>query len=162
MTSNKLQEGDLLPDFELNSTSGQSLTRTNILGKNLVFFIYPKNDTSSCTKEAQSFSKNKTAFTTNGVEVFGVSKDSLESHTKFISKHSLTIELLSDENLTFISSIGAWVEKTMYGKKYMGVERTSLLVSNSGKIIKIWRKVRVKGHITEVLEKIKQNNQERA
>ena len=138
MTSNKLQEGDPLPDFELNSASGQSLTRTNILGKNLVFFIYPKNDTSSCTKEAQSFSKNKTAFTTNGVDV------------------------LSDENLTFISSIGAWVEKTMYGKKYMGVERTSLLVSNSGKIIKIWRKVRVKGHITEVLEKIKQNNQERA
>ena len=119
MASHRLQEGDLLPDFELNSTSGDSLTRNNLIGKNVVFFIYPKDNTSSCTEEAQCFSENKMAFTANGVEVFGVSKDSLTSHTKFILKNSLTIELLSDENLTFISSIGAWVEKTMYGKKYI-------------------------------------------
>jgi peroxiredoxin Q/BCP len=161
MASHILQEGDLLPDFELYSTSGQFLTKTNILGKNALFFIYPKDDTSSCTNEAKGFSEYKPALTANGVEVFGISKDSIESHQKFISKHSLTVELLSDENLTFISSIGAWVEKTMYGKKYMGVERTSLLVSETGKIVKIWRKVRVKGHVTEVLAKIIENNQEK-
>ena len=157
MTVYIVKEGDLLPDFDLVSTSGQSLTNHTILGRKILFFIYPKDDTSSCIKEAQGFSENKKDFTTNGVKVYGVSKDSLQSHTKFISKYSLNIELLSDINCDFISSIGAWVEKSMYGKKYMGIERTSLLVSDQGKILKIWRKVRVSGHVQEVLQNIKTN-----
>jgi peroxiredoxin Q/BCP len=157
VTIYKAKEGDVLPEFELVSTSGQSLTNHTILGRNILFFIYPKDDTSSCTKEAQSFSENKKDFIANGVEVYGVSKDSLQSHIKFISKYSLNIELLSDVNCAFISSIGAWVEKSMYGRNYMGVERTSLLVSEQGKILKIWRKVRVPGHVQEVLQNIKIN-----
>jgi peroxiredoxin Q/BCP len=87
--------------------------------------------------------------------VFGISKDSIQSHNKFSSKYALTVELLSDESVHFIKSIGAWVEKKMYGKTYMGVERTSLLISEQGKVLKVWRKVRVPGHVEEVLETIK-------
>ena len=157
MTYYKVKEGDPLPDFELPSTSGNHLTKENILGKNVFLFIYPKDNTSSCTIESQGFSENIEEFYKKGVKIFGVSKDNIPSHNKFITKYSLNIELLSDGDLKFIRAIGAWTEKTMYGKKYMGVERTSILVSDQGKILKIWRKVRVPGHVQEVLLNIEQN-----
>lgn len=158
MNSNIVQVGDLCPDFKLQSNAGRFINNNKILGKTTLFFIYPKNDTSSCTKEAQGFSDLINEFISNDVEVFGVSKDSIQSHIKFIAKYSLKVELLSDEKLEFISSIGAWVEKTMYGKHYMGVERTSVLISNNGQILKIWRKVRVPGHVQQVFDTIKENS----
>ena len=149
------RSGDVLPDFELISTTGKLVSKNSIAGKTVLFFIYPKDDTASCTKEAQDFSNYEAQFAELGVQVFGISKDSIQSHNKFSSKYSLTVELLSDESVDFIKSIGAWVEKQMYGKTYMGVERTSLLISDHGKLLKIWRKVRVPGHVEEVLETIK-------
>ena len=155
MVNNSIRLGDLLPDFELISTTSKLVSKNSIAGKSVLFFIYPKDDTASCTKEAQNFSNYEAQFAELGVQVFGISKDSIQSHNKFSSKHSLTVELLSDESVDFIKSIGAWVEKQMYGKTYMGVERTSLLISDHGKLLKIWRKVRVPGHVEEVLETIK-------
>ena len=152
----KLKEGDNLPKFHIMSTNGNSKTNEDFEGKPTLFFIYPKDDTTSCTKEAKNFSDFKQKFLDIGVEVYGISKDSIESHKKFINKHSLNIELLSDAELNFITLIGAWVEKSMYGKKYMGVERTSILVSKTGKILKIWEKVRVPGHVQEVLNFLEQ------
>ena len=150
-----IKVGDLVPDFELISTSGTLITKNSIAGKTVVFFIYPKDDTTSCTKEAQNFSNYEAQFAELGVHVFGISKDSIQSHKKFSSKYSLTVELLSDESVGFIKSMGAWVEKQMYGKTYMGVERTSFLISDHGKLLKIWHKVRVPGHVEEVLETLK-------
>ena len=147
--------GDLLPDFELISTTGKLVSKKSIAGKTVLFFIYPKDDTASCTTEAQNFSTYEAQFAELGVQVFGISKDSIQSHNKFSSKYSFTVELLSDESVGFIKSMGAWVEKKMYGKTYMGVERTSLLISDHGKLLKIWRRVRVPGHVEEVLETIK-------
>ena len=136
-------------------TTGKLVDINSIAGKTVLFFIYPKDDTASCTKEAQNFSNYEAQFVELGVQVFGISKDSIQSHNKFSSKYSLTVELLSDESVGFIKSMGAWVEKQMYGKTYMGVERTSLLISDNGKLLKIWRKVRVPGHVEEVIETIK-------
>ena len=155
MVNYSIKSGDLLPDFELISTTGRLVNINSVAGKTVLFFIYPKDDTTSCTKEAQNFSNYKAQFTKLGVEVFGISKDSIQSHNKFSSKYALTVELLSDESVHFIKSIGAWVEKKMYGKTYMGVERTTLLISEQGKALKVWRKVRVPGHVEEVLETIK-------
>ena len=155
MVNYNIKSGDLLPDFELISTTGRLVSINSIAGKTVLFFIYPKDDTASCTKEAQNFSNYETQFAELGVQVFGISKDSIQSHKKFSSKYSLTVELLSDESVGFIKSMGAWVEKKMYGKTYMGVERTSLLISEQGKALKVWRKVRVPGHVEEVLETIK-------
>jgi peroxiredoxin Q/BCP len=158
MGSYKIKEGDNLPDFQLHSTSGKLVTQKTLLGKRTLLFIYLKDDTSSCIKESLAFSEHMKEFCLSGVDVLGVSKDSIKSHMKFIAKYSLEVELLSDETLTFISSIGSWAEKTMYGKKYMGVERTSILVSDDAKILKIWRKVRVPGHVQEILQIIKANS----
>ena len=157
MTSPQFEEGSVLPPFELKSSLGGTLTTNDILSKNILFFIYSKNDTNSCTKEAQSYSDYKQLFLKSGVDVVGISKDSIKSHKKFVNKYSLKLELLSDESLEFISSIGSWVEKTMYGKKYMGVERTTILIGKGGKVLKVWRKFRVSGHVPEVLKFIKQN-----
>ena len=158
MLNNSIRIGDLVPEFELISTTGKLVSKISITGKTVLFFIYPKDDTASCTKEAQNFSNYEAQFAELGVQVFGISKDSIQSHNKFASKYSLTLELLSDESLGFIKSMGAWVEKQMYGKTYMGVERTSLLISDHGKLLKIWRKVRVSGHVEEVVETIKKLN----
>ena len=155
MVNYSIRLGNLLPDFELISTTGKLVNNNSIAGKTVLFFIYPKDDTASCIKEAQNFSNYEAQFSELGVQVFGISKDSIQSHNKFLSKYSLTVELLSDESVDFIKSIGAWVEKQMYGKTYMGVERTSLLISDYGKLLKIWRKVRVPNHVEEVLETIK-------
>ena len=147
----KITEGDALPEFSLESTSGKTVKKSDILGRNTLFFIYPKNGTKSCTLEAKDFSNLKKSFVELGLRVFGISGDSITSHEKFISKNELDLELLYDENSNFINSVGSWVEKSMYGKKYMGIERTTILVNKEGQIIKIWRKVRVPEHAVNVL-----------
>ncbi len=157
MQVEKVSAGTELPDFELPSSHGVLKTKNDLVGKNTVLFIYPKDDTSSCTKEAKDFSTHRSNFLELDVKVIGVSKDTVKSHNKFIDKYALDIELLSDENIEFIGSVGSWVEKSMYGKTYMGVERTTILVSKTGKIIKIWRKVKVPGHVKDVLTFTKDN-----
>ena len=147
----KITEGGALPEFSLESTSGKIVKKNDILGKNTLFFIYPKNGTKSCTVEAKDFSNLKKSFVELGLRVFGISGDSITNHKKFISKNELDLELLYDENSNFINSVGSWVEKSMYGKKYMGIERTTILVDKEGQIMKIWRKVRVPEHALNVL-----------
>ena len=147
-----LKNGDMLPQMQLKSTSGVNVTNTKLIGKNILLFIYPKDDSSSCVKEAKGFSDFKDSFLKKDVEIYGLSKDSIESHIKFINKHNLKIELLSDESTSFIQAIGAWVEKSMYGKKFMGVERTTILVSTDGRVSNLWRKVKVPGHVEQVLD----------
>ena len=147
----KITEGNVLPKFELTSTTGKTINEKDILGKNTLLFIYPKDGTKSCTLEAQEFSNCKKSFAALGIQVFGISGDSIASHKKFLNKYDLDLELLSDEDLSFIQLIGSWVEKSMYGKKYMGIERTTVLVSKEGKVLKIWRKVRVRDHVNQVL-----------
>tara|TARA_A100001011_G_C14295577_1_gene838268 strand:- start:855 stop:1328 length:474 start_codon:yes stop_codon:yes gene_type:complete len=147
----KITEGDALPEFSLESISGETLTKRDILGNNTLFFIYPKNGTKSCTLEANDFSNLKKSFVELGLRIYGISCDSITSHKKFISKHGLDLELLYDENSNFVTSVGSWVEKSMYGKKYMGIERTTILVNKEGRVIKLWRKVRVPEHALNVL-----------
>ena len=157
MTNKALVDGDFLPQFELLSTSLNVVTNKQISGKNTLLFIYPKDDTASCTKEVKDFSNCKQSFINLNLGLYGISKDNIASHKKFMLKHSLQVELLSDETISFIKAIGSWVEKSMYGKKYLGVERTSLLISKNNKIIKIWRKVKVPGHVQEVLNFAEKN-----
>ncbi len=123
-------------------------------GSKVVVYFYPKDDTPGCTKEAIGFSQSLSKFKKAGVHIIGVSKDPLTKHTKFRDKHDLTITLASDEEGTMIEKYGCWVEKNMYGRKYMGIERATFLIDEKGKIIKIWRKVRVAGHVEAVLEAI--------
>ena len=156
MKAKTLNEGDSLPEFQLLSTSGLTITNKDTEDKNIIIFIYSKNDTSSCTKEAKSFSDCHQNFLDLDVKIFGVSRDTVASHKKFSSKYSLNLELLSDENAEFICNVGSWVEKSMYGKKYMGIDRTTILISKDGKVLKIWRKVRVPGHVPEVLNFVKE------
>ena len=152
MTQNDLSKAEVLPYFELLSSDGTVVTNENILGKMTLMFLYPKNNTPTCTKEAKAFSENIERFKKQNINVFGVSNNSVKSHKNFIKKHSFRISLLSDENNVFIKAMRAWVEKKMYGKAYFGTERTTILVSNKNEIIKIWRKVKVNNHVEEVLD----------
>ena len=146
----ELLPGALAPDFELPS-SGGTIRLSQLRGKPVVIFFYPKDDTSACTTEATDFSALKPAFDSLGVSVLGISPDSLRRHERFSAKHGLTVDLLSDEERTALEAYGVWTEKTMYGRKYMGVERTTFLIDAAGTIARIWRKVKVKGHAQEVL-----------
>ena len=157
MRKNMLNEGDHLPSFNLKSSNGGIITNKDLFKKDILFFIYPKDNSPSCTKDAHGFSDYQRSFVKLGVKIYGVSNDTILSHEKFINKHSLSTELLSDERNEFITSVGAWVEKSMYGKQYMGIERTTILLSTEGKISKIWRKVRVPGHVEEVFKVVTQN-----
>ena len=141
-----------LPKFELDNADGTKLTNENIVGKNIIFYFYPKDNTPSCTNQAKQFSENIKKFNDLNVTIYGVSIDNIKSHKSFISKHNLAIDLLSDEKHVFISAVGAWVEKKMYGKEYWGTERTTIFVASDGAVMKIWRKVRVSGHVDEVLD----------
>ena len=151
-----MKEGDTLPEFQIMSTIGKEKTNEDFIGNATLFFIYSKNDTNSCTKEAKSFSDAKQKFLDLGIKIYGVSKDTIESHKKFKTKHALDIELLSDSKLHFITAIGAWVEKSMYGKKYIGVDRSTFLINSKGLVVKEWRSVKVKGHVLEVLQALKE------
>ena len=127
------------------------------LKSNLVLFFYPKDNTPGCTKEAISFSKYKNKINSLGYHIYGISKDSIRKHQSFIEKQSLTIDLLSDENQNTCEKYGVWVEKSMYGRKYFGIERTTLLINKESVITKIWNKVKVNNHVEEVIEFIEKN-----
>lgn len=146
-----LKIGDPCPDFDLPSTTGTNVSRGNLLGRAFVLFFYPRDNTSGCTREAQEFSAAAPDFADLNVDIFGVSRDTLASHEKFIAKQDLSVPLLSDADSDLCEKVGCWKEKSNYGRTYMGIERTTVLVDSGGKVRNIWRKVRVPGHVEEVL-----------
>jgi peroxiredoxin Q/BCP len=150
-----LNEGDKAPDFSLPRDGGETVSLDGYKGKKVVIYFYPKDSTPGCTTEANEFTSLKPDFDALGVEIAGVSRDSLKRHENFINKQELKIALLSDEAGTMTEAYGVWVEKKNYGRTYMGIERSTFLVNEKGVIEKIWRKVRVKGHVDAVLEAAK-------
>ena len=147
-----IKPGDQAPDFDLPGSGGTRLSLAANRGRIVVLFFYPKDDTSGCTAEAISFSGLKHEFDAIEAVVIGLSPDSVRSHDKFRAKHELTVDLASDEDKAVLQAYGVWVEKSMYGRKYMGVERTTLLIDRDGKVAQVWNKVKVPGHAAEVLE----------
>ncbi len=147
--------GDSAPAFSCPSETGQVISSGSLKGKKIVLYFYPKDATPGCTTEAQDFRDRIEAFKSAGAVVMGVSRDSVASHEKFAAKQCLPFNLLSDENGSICEDYGVWVEKNMYGKKYMGIERSTFLIDGSGTIRNIWRKVKVNGHADEVLEAAK-------
>jgi peroxiredoxin Q/BCP len=145
-----LTPGDPAPDFALPGTGG-TVQLSALRGKKVVLYFYAKDDTSGCTREAIDFNALRERFREAGAEVIGISPDSLASHDKFRAKHKLELKLAADEGRTALEAYGVWAEKSMYGRKYMGVERTTVLVDGSGRIARIWQKVKVPGHAEEVL-----------
>ena len=143
--------GRKLPNFNLKTTKRDTLTDTNLIGNRNIIFIYPKNDTSSCTKENLTFSENVKEFEKLKINLFGLSKDSIESHLKFTNKYKLEVELISDPDIHLIKQLGSWVKKSMYGKEYMGVERSTFLIDENNIISEVWRKVKVNEHVQNVL-----------
>ena len=146
-----IEDGDKAPDFELPTDGGETLELSRLKGKPVVLYFYPKDDTSGCTAEAKDFTRLAPDFRKAGVEVIGVSPDSVESHAKFRKKYDLAVRLAADADKVVASAYGVWVEKSMYGRKYMGVERSTFLIDGKGRIAKSWRKVKVPGHAEEVL-----------
>ena len=146
-----LKEGMKAPDFKLPDDSGNMVALKDFKGKKIVLYFYPKDDTSGCTLEAQGFRDEIAKFKKKGAVILGVSKDSVASHVKFKKKHELNFTLLSDEKGAVCEKYGVWKEKSMYGKKYMGIERTTFLIDEDGTILKIFPKVKVDGHCGEVL-----------
>jgi len=146
-----VHEGDEAPDFELLTESGEKLKLSRLKTQPVVLYFYPKDDTSGCTLEAKDFSRLAPDFRKAGVEVIGLSPDSVESHRKFSNKYDLAVRLAADEDKAVATAYGVWVEKSMYGRKYMGVERSTFLIDKSGRIAQSWRKVKVPGHAEEVL-----------
>ncbi len=147
--------GDDAPKFSMPSDGGGTVSLSDFKGRYLVLYFYPKDDTPGCTKEAIGFSAVKEEFASLGADILGISKDTVAKHDKFIAKHNLTIALGSDESGQMIESYGVWVEKNMYGKKYMGIERATYLIGPDSKILEIWRKVRVKDHVEKVTDALK-------
>lgn len=148
----KLGIGDIAPDFNLPRDGGAEQSLSQLRGKPVVLYFYPKDDTSGCTLEAHDFTALKPEFDKIGVEIIGMSPDKAAKHDKFKQKHELNITLVSDEEKTTLMAYGVWVEKSMYGRKYMGVERTTFLIDKTGKIAEIWHKVKVPGHAQAVLQ----------
>jgi peroxiredoxin Q/BCP len=146
-----LSTGDLVPEFDLPADGGGRISSASLKGKPYVLYLYPKDDTPGCTKEAQGFASFYQEFQDLGIEVIGVSKDDVTSHDKFKKKYCLTFPLASDEDGKFIEGVGSWVEKSMYGKKYMGIDRSTFLVDGEGRVVRAWRGVKVPGHVEDVL-----------
>lgn len=151
----KVVTGDVAPDFELPRDGGGALSLAAYKGKWLVLFFYPKDDTSACTTEALDFSARISDFAGLGVELLGLSPDPVKKHDKFIKKYELKTPLASDETKAVCEAYGVWVEKSLYGRKYMGVERTTLLIDPQGIVRAVWEKVKVPGHIEDVLAQAK-------
>jgi peroxiredoxin Q/BCP len=147
-----LQDGDKAPDFALPAENGETLKLSRLRGKPVVLYFYPKDDTSGCTSEAKDFTELAPQFRKAGVEVIGISPDSVESHAKFHKKYGLKVRLVADAEKAVATAYGVWVLKSMYGRMYMGVERSTFLIDARGRIARSWRKVRVQGHAAEVLE----------
>lgn len=143
------------PDFSLPVTGGGTVSLADLKGTPVVLFFYPRDDTPGCTKESIGFSEHLADFEAAGAKVFGISRDTMAKHDKFTAKHDLTVPLLSDENGEMTETYGVWVEKNMYGKKSMGIERATYLIDAQGGIAKIWRKVKVPGHVEAVLDAVK-------
>ena len=143
------------PDFTLPVTGGGNITLSALKGQPVVLFFYPRDDTPGCTKESIAFSEHADAFGAANAVVLGISKDTVAKHDKFRDKHGLKVALLSDENSDVCERYGVWKEKNMYGRKYMGIERTTVLIDTSGNIARIWPKVKVAGHAEDVLEAVK-------
>lgn len=146
-----LNEGMAAPDFTLPTDGGGSLTLSSLRGRKVVLYAYPQDDTTSCTNEALSFNALRDDFAAAGTTVIGISPDSVKRHDKFKQKYDLKLTLVSDEQRKAIEAYGLWVEKQMYGRHYMGVERSTFLIDETGKIARVWAKVRVKGHAEAVL-----------
>ncbi len=146
--------GDKAPDFKMKIGDDKSLALADLNGKNIVLYFYPKDDTPGCTIEAQEFNKLKKDFESLNAIIIGVSKDDIKSHSKFKDKYCLDFDLASDDNKT-CEEYGVWAEKSMYGKTYMGIERTTFLIDKNGSIAHIWNKVSASGHASEVLQTIK-------
>jgi thioredoxin-dependent peroxiredoxin len=146
-----LAAGDAAPDFMLPTDGGGSIGLKSLKGKKVVLYFYPKDDTSGCTLEAKAFNDHKAKFAGAGAEIVGVSADSVASHDKFKKKYGLGFTLASDEEKKMLEAYGVWVEKSMYGKKYMGIERSTFLIGPDGRIKQVWSKVKVPGHVEEVL-----------
>ena len=151
-----LKVGSKAPSFSLQSDEGKNIALKDFAGKKVVLYFYPKDDTPGCTKEACSFTENSSALRKAGAVVLGVSADSVPSHQKFKTKYKLNFPLLSDPDRETIQKYGVWKEKNMYGKKMMGVERTTFIIDEEGKIAHIFPKVKVDGHTEKVLEKLKE------
>jgi len=147
-----VNEGDIAPDVELTGAESDTVKVGDFKGQKLVLYFYPKDDTSGCTREAQDFTALAEEFEKAGTFVVGVSKDSPSSHTKFTDKYGLKVRLLSDSEGAACEAFGTWVEKSMYGRKYMGIERATFLINRDGVVERAWRKVKVPGHAQEVLE----------
>jgi peroxiredoxin Q/BCP len=146
-----LAAGDLAPDFTLPTDGGGSVTLSALRGKKVILYFYPKDDTPGCTTEACSFRDNLPDFAGSDAVVIGISKDTVKAHDKFKAKHALTFTLASDAEGDVCERYGTWVEKSMYGRTYMGIERATFLIDADGKIVRIWHKVKVAGHASEVL-----------
>lgn len=149
------EPGSFAPDFELPKDGGGTVRLSNLRGRPVVIYFYPKDDTSGCTTEALDFTARKSDFDALGAVILGVSPDSVKKHDKFKAKHGLTIDLLSDEEKQVVQQYGLWIEKSLYGRKYMGVERSTFLIDPEGKIVTSWIKVKIPGHVDAVLEALK-------
>ena len=151
-----IAEGDKAPSFSLPADDGTTVTRDSLVGKNVVLYFYPKDDTSGCTKEACDFRDAFPRFGKLDAVVIGVSPDSLESHRKFRKKYDLPFRLLSDEGHKLADTFGVWKEKSLYGRRYMGIERTTVIIDRKGRIAKVFPKVRVPGHAQEVEKAVRE------
>lgn len=147
--------GDKAPEISLPRDGGEVVNLSDFAGMKIVLYFYPKDDTPGCTKEAIGFTDSVDAFAALDTVILGVSKDSVKKHDKFVAKHDLKIALLSDEDGNVCERYGTWVEKSMYGKTYMGIERATYLIDTDGKIAQVWRKVRVPGHVDAVLDAVR-------
>ena len=150
--------GDKAPEFNASVDGGTQFTIADAIGKNLILYFYPKDDTPGCTKEAIDFSEKFDQFDAQKTIILGVSRDSIKKHDKFICKYDLRNHLISDEDGSLCEAFGTWVEKKMYGKSYMGIERATFLINPKGEITHIWRRVKVPGHVEDVLATIKAQN----
>ena len=149
------QIGDIAPDFTLPGTDGAEVTLSSLRPKAVVLFFYPRDNTPGCTKEAIGFSALKDEFAAQNTIIFGISKDDMKSHNKFVEKQDLSVELLTDAESDVCEAYEVWKEKSMYGKTYMGIERSTFLIDGEGKIAQVWRKVKVPGHVDAVIDAVK-------
>ena len=149
-----LSVGEKAPEFKLPSSAGSDVSLKSCRGKSVVLYFYPKDDTTGCTKEAIAFTHLNKQFEKHNAIILGVSKDDIKSHDKFITKHALKIGLLSDVDGSVCEAYGVWVEKNMYGRKYMGIERSTFLIDPKGRVKEVWRKVKVGGHAELVLSSV--------
>jgi peroxiredoxin Q/BCP len=146
-----VEEGQIVPDFELPANGDQTISLQSLRGKNVVIYFYPKDNTKGCTTEGNDFKDNYAAFQEANTEILGVSRDSVRSHNNFVKKYDFPFSLLSDADEEVCKIFDVIKEKSMYGKTYLGIERSTFLIDTEGRLVKAWRKVKVKGHVAEVL-----------